>query len=342
MAPRALPDRGFSTRPKPRRIEALRVPPTRTGSPGAGGGLRGPANSPARPLDLADLDKSRTTGLNMGAQAARDMLGPGAVDEFDGMTLEDLLMAQYQQQNQNGPGGGGGGGRGGSGGGGGGAGAGPAGNPDPLGWNNIAMQQSLEAGYAKMLEALQAKESALMGGFDARQTATNQQRDAGKARTQQLIGETTAAAGQARTAAAGAYAGGDQNLARIMQEYTQMANQRAAPANATLGAFGAAPVAVSDPSQMQGAMTAQRAMLSRMGTADDVLYGTRGNVYNGLNQDVTTQQGLQYDQLTGQLAAQRQGAAADAAAERAQIALQLEKEKLALQQQEQARMAQYA
>lgn len=285
-------------------------------------GVMGPENS----------FETRAAANGRANQLVTNTLGAPTTDPFNGMTEADYLAMLYGSQNRGSSGGGGGGG---------GGGAGRPGDPDPLGWNSIAQQQGMEASYAQMLAALDAKNKTIQGGYDSQYATLGTQRDQGAARTAALIAEQQAAANATRGTVAQAYQGGDANLAKLQADYTAMAQARVQPANQTLQAFGADPGAVSDVSGVQDALMAQRAMQSRLGTADDVLYANRGNVYNGLNSDVAQSREAGYSQLTQQLAQQRQVAEQEAAMERAQLQMQQQQAILQLQAQEQARKAQY-
>jgi hypothetical protein len=211
-----------------------------------------------------------------------------------------------------------------------------------LGWNAIAQQQATEKGYAEMLAALDAKAAALQSGYDTRTTGLNSANQAGAAQMARLQGELQAQAAGTRGQVAGSYQGGQDALQGILGQYQQMIQGRQAPAAQTLQAFGAAPgAAVSDPSAVQNMLVAQQANLARVGQADDALFANRGNVYSGLNQDVTTQRQQGFDMLMARLLAEQQATSAASAAERAQLAMQQQQQMLQLAAQEQARKASY-
>jgi hypothetical protein len=200
----------------------------------------------------------------------------------------------------------------------------------------------MEKGYAEMLAALDAKNKALMGGFDTRTAGLNTANQTGIDQMARIQGELAARAGEARGQVAGSYQGGQDQLSQILNQYQQMVAGRQAPAAQTLQAFGADPgAAVSDPSAIQNMMVAQQANLARVGQADDALFANRGNVYNGLNQDVSTQRQQGFDMLMARLLAEKQATEQSGAAERAQLAMQQQQAMLQLQAEEQARRAQY-
>jgi hypothetical protein len=270
------------------------------------------------------------------ANAGGAVLGAGANDPLGNATVDEAyaaLLAGYGPAGQNGSGGGGGGGGGSS---------GRPGDPDPLGWNAIAQQQAMEKGYAEMLAAQDAKTAALQAGYDTRTAGLNSANQAGAAQMARLQGELQAQAAGTRGQVAGSYQGGQDALQGILGQYQQMIQGRQAPAAQTLQAFGAAPgAAVSDPSGVQNMLVAQQANLARVGQADDALFANRGNVYNGLNQDVTTQRQQGFDMLMAKLLAEQQATSAASASERAQLAMQQQQAMLQLQAQEQARKANY-
>jgi hypothetical protein len=273
---------------------------------------------------------------NQQQNAGTTMLGSNPTDQYNGMTPQEMFdatLAAMSGATQYTGGGGGGGGGGGS--------RNPA-NPDPLGWNAIAMSEATKQGYADMLAALDAKNAALSGGYDSRtaalQNANQSSIDRFGAIQQQLQQERNAAS----QAAAGTFQSGQADLRNIMNQYQQMVAGRQAPAGATLQAFGADPgAAVSDPSGVQNMLVAQQANLARVGQADAALYAGRDNVYAGLNQDVSTQRQQGFDSLMAKLLAEKQATEAAAAAERAQLTMQQQQAMLQLAAQEQARKAQY-
>ena len=231
-------------------------------------------------------------------------------------------------------------GSGGSGGRGGGGSVAPV-DPDPMGWNAIARQQGLEAGYGNMLKALDEKAAADAAGFASRGTGLNTARDAGAAQLQGILADSQARTGVAQQAVQGSYQQGDQNLQNIMGQYAQMQAARQPGMQNTLQAFGADPGAVQPSYGVQDMVTAQRASMAGRGQADDALFAGRGAVYNGLNSDVATQQSQSYQGLNAKLLADKQAADAAAASQRAQLAMQLQQQILEVQANEQARKAGY-
>jgi hypothetical protein len=269
--------------------------------------------------------------------AAQNAGGPAAAaDPWGNMTPDQYFAALMGAGGVSGSGGSGSGGVGGGGG------SGRPGDPDPLGWNAIAQQQALEKGYAEMLAAQDAKTAALQAGFDTRTTGLNSANQAGAEQMARLQAQLAQQAAGTRGEVAGSYQGGQAALQGILGQYQQMIQGRQAPAAQTLQAFGAAPgAAVSDPSGVQNMLVAQQANLARVGQADDALFANRGNVYNGLNQDVTTQRQQGFDMLMAKLLAEQQATSAASASERAQLAMQQQQAMLQLQAQEQARKASY-
>lgn len=323
-------------KPKPRPISQT----------GAGQGRR---PVPARPKPGAPassyMNPAYQTAANQQnfkdyANAGTDSLGAASSDPWANMTPDEYFAALMGMGGVNGAGGSGGSG-GGYGGGGGGGGSGRAGDPDPMGWNAIANEQAINKGYAEMLAALDAKKASIGEGFDARTGALTGARDQGAATLQGILQGLGAATTGASQAVQGTYAQGDAQLAQLMNEYSQMASARQPGMNQTLQAFGAAPAAVSNGNSVQDMITAQRANLARVGQADQALLANRGAVQAGLNSDVSTQRSQQFDALMGKLLADRQVADQQAAAERAQLAMQQSQAVLAAQQAEQARKAGY-
>ena len=270
---------------------------------------------------------------------AQNAAGPAAAaDPWNNMTPDQYFAALMGATGVNAGAGGGSGGRGG----GGGSAATKPGDPDPLGWNAIAQQQALEKGYAEMLAAQDAKNKALSAGFDSRTAGLNTANQAGADQMARLQAQLAQQAASTQGQVAQSYQGGQAALQGILGQYQQMIQGRQAPAAQTLQAFGAAPgAAVSDPSGVQNMLVAQQANLARVGQADDALFANRGNVYNGLNQDVTTQRQQGFDMLMAKLLAEKQATEAAGASERAQLAMQQQQQMLQLQAQEQARRASY-
>lgn len=296
--------------------------------------------TPTRPtdpgyIDFADQDRARTTGMNRGSFDYGSTVA--GQDQWNNMTPDEYFAALMGATGVNAGAGGGGGGRGG----GGGAAPRPT-DPDPLGWNSIAQVQALNEGYAAMLAAMDAKNKAVMGGFDSRTAGLNSANDMGRQNLDRLLADITAQAGNTRGQVASSYAAGDQQLAGLQNQYAQMIAARQPAMSQTLSAFGADPAAaVSSPNGVQDMMMAQRANLARVGQADDALFANRSNVYTGLNQDVTTQRQMAFDNLMAKLLADRQAAEQQGAMERAQLAMQQQQQALQLAAQEQTRRAQY-
>jgi hypothetical protein len=262
-----------------------------------------------------------------------DQMRRYGVDPWNSQSAMDMILNGFNAMNTNSGGGNGRGGGGGS--------AHPA-NPDPLGWNSIAQTQNVNDGYAAMLAALDQKAAADASGFDARNGMLTGARDDAATRVANLINQTQTQANAARGSVAGSYAQGDQRLAGLQNEYQNMIAARQAPAQATMSAFGANPGGVvSSPNDLQDSMMAARMALGQHGQADDALYANRANVYNGLNQDVTTANNQAFTGLLAKLAAEKQASSAGNAAARAQLAMQQQQQVLQLQAQEQARKAGY-
>lgn len=312
--PKPTPSSGYMD---PRYAPKPRTKPSAGGVPGYIDG----------PHWQGEWDDMGRTAASQGAA----ILGQAPVDPYGGASpLEAFMALNGASGNGYGAGGSGGGGKG------------DPKNPDPLGWNSIAQQQATSDGYAAMLAALDAKNTAVSGGFDTRSAALGAANTAGQQNLAGLLaGLQTQAQGAAQNVA-GTYGAGDAQLQDLMSQYTQMSNARAQPAQATLTAFGADPSAVAPQYGVQDMLTAQRANMARVGQADQALLGTRQNVYNGLNQDVTTQRQQGFDALTAKLLADRQVAEQDGASQRAQLAMQQQQALLQLQAQEQARRGQYA
>lgn len=292
-----------------------------------------PASSYMNPAYQTDENKANFAEYG---NAGGSVLGPGANDPWNNMTPDQYFAALMGAGGVSGSGGGSGG-RGG-----GGAAATKPGDPDPLGWNAIAQQQALEKGYAAMLAAQDEKNKALSAGFDSRSAGLAGANQAGADQMTRLQSQLAQQAASTQGQVAQSYQGGQAALQGILGQYQQMIQGRQAPAAQTLQAFGAAPgAAVSDPSGVQNMLVAQQANLARVGQADDALFANRGNVYNGLNQDVTTQRQQGFDMLMAKLLAEKQATEAAGASERAQLAMQQQQAMLQLQQQEQARRASY-
>lgn len=312
--------------PRPRGATGFQ-PPRRTPT-------SGPASSYMNPAYQTQANQQNFKDY---ANAGASTLGQAPTDQWNDATTAELFAQLFGPNGINGPGSDGPGSNGPGGGG-----SAKPGDPDPMGWNAIAQQQALEKGYGEMLAAQDAKNAALQAGFDTRTAGLNTANQAGAdqmARLQaQLQGQATATQGQV----AQSYQGGQAALQGILGQYQQMIQGRQAPAAQTLQAFGAAPgAAVSDPSGVQNMLVAQQANLARVGQADDALFANRGNVYNGLNQDVTTQRQQGFDMLMAKLLAEQQATSAAGASERAQLAMQQQQQMLQLQAQEQARKASY-
>jgi hypothetical protein len=241
-------------------------------------------------------------------------------------------------RNIGGGGGGGGGGRGGSGGGAGGYGA----NPDPLGWNAIAQSQALQTGYDSMLEALKAAAAAQSGSFDRSTAAINAGAEQARARQAQIVADLVNMSGQAAGRVGGVYGSANQDLTGLMDAYQRASQGRVGAAGDTLRAFGADPgLAAPGGSGTADFLAAQGAALARSRAADQGLLAGRQDVYGALGQDFAQRSEAWSQQQLAQVLAARQQAEAAAAREQAQLALDLELKKLELQQQEQARRAQY-
>jgi hypothetical protein len=241
-------------------------------------------------------------------------------------------------RNISGGGGGGGGGRGGSGGGAGGYGA----NPDPLGWNAIAQVQALQTGYDSMLEALKAAAAAQSGSFDRSNAAINAGAEQARARQAQIVTDLTNMSAQAAGRVGGVYGSANQDLTGLMDAYQRASQGRVGAAGDTLRAFGANPdMAAPGGSSTADFLAAQGAALARSRAADQGLLAGRQDVYGALGQDFAQRSEAWSQQQLAQVLAARQQAEAAAAREQAQLALDLELKKLELQQQEQARRAQY-
>jgi hypothetical protein len=296
----------------------------------------GAGNTKTNRIDYADDDRARTTGTNRGS------IDYGSTVPYDAYNDATPMQAFMNLFGAGGIAGAGGGGSGGGGGGGGGGGRATPVDPDPMGLNSAARIQGLEKGYAEMLAAQDAKNAAMQAGFATRTTGLNTANQTGIDQMARIQAELAQRAAGARGQVASSYQGGQDQLSQILNQYQQMVAGRQAPAGQTLQAFGANPgAAVSDPSAVQNMMIAQQANLARVGQADDALFANRANVYNGLNQDVSTQRQQGFDSLMARLLAEQQTASATSAAERAQIAMQQQQEMLRLQAEEQARKAQY-
>lgn len=317
------------------------TPPRPRGATGFQGAQARP--STASPANSSYMNPAYQTAENKAnfaeyGNAGGSVLGPSASDPWENMTPDQYFAALMGATGVNAGAGGGSGGRGG---GGGGAATKP-GDPDPLGWNAIAQQQALEKGYAEMLAAQDAKNKALSAGFDSRTAGLNTANQAGADQMARLQAQLAQQASATQGQVAQSYQGGQAALQGILGQYQQMIQGRQAPAAQTLQAFGAAPgAAASDPSGVQNMLVAQQANLARVGQADDALFANRGNVYNGLNQDVTTQRQQGFDMLMAKLLAEKQATEAAGASERAQLAMQQQQQMLQLQAQEQARRASY-
>lgn len=334
MAPK--PDRGYGYTP----------PTTKPKKPSVSQSGAGQGRKPKPPKPIAGapassyMNPAYQTAANKAnfqeyGNAGGAVLGPGVNDPWSNASVDQALAAMFGSGGVYGSGGGG------SGGGGGGSGA-SAVDPDPMGWNAIAQQQALEKGYAEMLAAQDAKNAALMGGFDARTAGLTGANQAGADQMARLQAQIAQQAAATQGQVAGSYQGGQDQLQQIMGQYQQMIQGRQAPAAQTLQAFGAAPgAAVSDPSGVQNMLVAQQANLARVGQADDALFANRGNVYNGLNQDVSTQRQQGFDMLMAKLLAEKQATQANGASERAALAMQQQQQMMQLAAQEQARKAQY-
>ena len=230
-----------------------------------------------------------------------------------------------------------GGGRGGSGGGG-----GYGVNPDPLGWNAIAQIQALQTGYDSMLEALKAAAAAQSGSFDRSNAAINAGAEQARARQAQIVADLTNMSAQAAGRVGGVYGSANQDLTGLMDAYQRASQGRVGAAGDTLRAFGANPdMAAPGGSSTADFLAAQGAALARSRAADQGLLAGRQDVYGALGQDFAQRSEAWSQQQLAQVLAARQQAEAAAAREQAQLALDLELKKLELQQQEQARRAQY-
>ena len=329
--------------PRPKEPKPKPTPKSQPRSPGAGDASRMYPNAKPRAGGASGYaytppGGSRGTGAPGATQAQKVGAGVGGMlpaayeDPYGGLSALELMM--YGNSGMFGDGSGGSGGRGGGGS------VAPV-DPDPMGWNAIARQQGLEAGYGNMLKALDEKAAADAAGFASRGTGLNTARDAGAAQLQGILADSQARTGVAQQAVQGSYQQGDQNLQNIMGQYAQMQAARQPGMQNTLQAFGADPGAVQPSYGVQDMVTAQRASMAGRGQADDALFAGRGAVYNGLNSDVATQQSQSYQGLNAKLLADKQAADAAAASQRAQLAMQLQQQILEVQANEQARKAGY-
>lgn len=299
----------------------------RVGSPSLAG-YTSPVSNVGR--DLADEDKMRTVGLNRGS----------ITDTEPGLSMEDMMAMLYgydQPGGSPGPGSSGSGSRGRSG-----AGGGYGANPDPLGWNAIAQVQALQTGYGNMLDALKAAAAAQSGTFDRSTAAINAGAEQARARQAQIVADLVNMSGQAAGRVGGVYGSANQDLVGLMDAYQRASQDRVGAAGNTLQAFGADPgLAAPGGSSTADFLAAQGAALARSRAADQGLLAGRQDVYGALGQDFAQRSEAWSQQQLAQVLAARQQAEAAAAREQAQLALELELKKLELQQQEQARRAQY-
>lgn len=282
----------------------------RTGSPSIKGYGSVPFGPKPAPVDLADQDKFRTVGLNRG-NIVDDTMG--------GMTIDDMLAYILGDGGNVDGSGGSGSSRGGGG-----------YNPDPLNWAGINNYQNVQNAYQQMLDAQAQGAAAVSSGFDARQKALDDMVRAETERNAGIQAGLLSAAGAARQQIGESYSQGARSLQDLATQYGQMIAGRQPAAEQTLQAFGAGG-AVSSPQQVQDMLVAQQAALARQGQSYDALLAGRPEMYSALNAEQEQVRARQADLVRAQLLAARQQADAQAARERAQLALQMQQALLAAQ-----------
>lgn len=230
-----------------------------------------------------------------------NQLGDPSVDPFGGSQNNILdLLAGIDDGSSNRNGGGGG------------AGAAAA----------AAAKVNAQKAYAMMNDALAAKLAAGNQGFDARVKNVNELGVSNQKHVNDILAGLGAAGAATRADVQGVYQGGDARLSQLASEIQQAEAMRAQGANQTLGMFGAGNDAFTRQYGAQDLVNAQRVALGGMQTADDRMFAQRGDVYAGLGADARLNQANSQNTLLQQIAAARQAAAAQAAAEKAQIAIQ--------------------
>jgi hypothetical protein len=177
--------------------------------------------------------------------------------------------------------------------------------------------------YQQMLDALDAGSAAVGGGFDARQNALDAMVASENARNAGLQSDLVNQAASTRGQVAQSYSQGNQALQDLSAQYSQMVAGRQPAAERTLQAFGASG-AVSSPQMGQDALLAQQVALARQGQSQDALFAQRPEMYANLGAEQQRVRQQQADAVRAQLLAQRQAADAQAARERAQLALQMQ------------------
>lgn len=231
---------------------------------------------------------------------------PGAVDPFNGASLMDLLLhGQHPTPSGGGSHGGGGGG----------------GSSGPSAADIAARNAAIDAMLAQENSSVDTLGQSQHAAFDARNTQLQGIQSGANTRLQGILGGLQQGASQAQGATSQAFANGDQALQGLLAQYTQMAQQRDAQNNGTLGAFGAGSTGPTG-SGVQDLIYAGRAANTMRGNAANEMYAQRGNVYNGLGADAQMQNGQVYDSLLAKLAQERAVADQQNAAQKAQYGIQ--------------------
>lgn len=182
----------------------------------------------------------------------------------------------------------------------------------------------VSSAYQQMLDALNQENAAVLSGFDARQRALDEMARAETERNAGIQAGLLSAASQARQQVGESYSQGARSLQDLAAQYGQMIAGRQPAAEQTLQAFGASG-AVSSPQQVQDMLVAQQAALGRQGQSYDALLAGRPEMYSALNAEQEAARARQADLVRAQLLAARQQADAQAARERAQLALQMQR-----------------
>lgn len=256
-------------------------------------------NDAARYAAYAGQQPTRALLLDKMAAGLVDESMPNYVDDFGGKTLWDALFAP-----EPGDDGSGGGGRGSGGG------AGGAAQADV---------------YRQMLAALNAKAQTDLSGFDARTKSVNDLAVSGSKRLDEILAGLGTASGATRADINQSYARTKGDLMGLRERVAAAEAARALAGGNTLAAFGAAPTEFTREYGAQDLVDQSLVGLTGLQGVDDRFMAGKNDVYAGLGADARLQTGNRQDVLLQQLAQARQAAAAQAAAERAQLAIEAAK-----------------
>ena len=229
---------------------------------------------------------------------------PSVHDPYGGQNPLDLLNYAYNAGKSKGGSGGGGGSSGGG-----------TGKPSA----------ATVAAYQQMLASLNAQGGVDNASLDKRKHDLQAMYNQSNVRLGGILHDLQAGANVSKKAVDTAYTGAQKQEQLLHDQYAAEEAARAQGGSHLLAAFGANPADVSRQYGALDSIAAQRgALVGQQGAADAFAAG-RGGVYNALMGDTKTQNGQLYDQLIAQVSAQRTKAEQDAAAQRAQLAIEAAK-----------------